>query len=316
MPHKPLKIIYAGTPDFAVPALEKLVASEHHVVAVYTQPDRPAGRGRKLTPSSVKTTALKHGIDVQQPISLKEPESQQQLASYHADIMIVAAYGLILPATVLNLFSLGCINIHFSILPRWRGAAPIQRALLAGDKEIGVTIMQMAEGLDTGDMWKVIKLAITNTDTQQDLYDRLAQLGASTLLETLPLIAKNQVIPEKQNNDLATYAHKVTKQEAKIDWQQSAESIERMTRAFYAWPVTHTTLNDQTVRIWQAMVISESTDAKPGSIICCSKAGIDVATGDGILRLLQIQLPGGKALAVRDILNAKPDLFIINSIFH
>ena len=299
-----LNIIFAGTPEFAASHLQSLIDSEHHILAVYTQPDRPAGRGRKLTAGPVKQLALQHGLDVCQPVSLKDKSEQQQLAALDADLMIVVAYGLILPTAVLEAPRLGCINVHASLLPRWRGAAPIQRAILAGDSETGVTIMQMDKGLDTGDMLLVEKTPIHADDTAQSLHDRLADIGAKTLLTALDLLSKNQLKPEKQDDSLATYAEKIKKQEARIDWRQSAEHIHRLVCAFNPWPVAETSVDDKTVRIWQSGVLPGSQSAEPGAIVNESRSGIDVATGDGLLRIATLQLPGGKPLAAAEFLNA------------
>ena len=236
----PLKIIFAGTPDFAASALSALIESEHDVVAVYTQPDRPAGRGRKLRASPVKELALKHDIPVLQPEKLKDAETHDVLRSFNADVMIVAAYGLILPQAVLDIPRLGCLNIHASLLPRWRGAAPIQRAIAAGDKESGITIMQMDAGLDTGDILLLSHCPINDNDNGGDLHDRLAEMGASSILEALKDIESGNTKPIKQDDALATYAHKLDKKEAIINWKDSAENIERLIRAFNPWPVAFT----------------------------------------------------------------------------
>ena len=299
-----LNIIFAGTPEFAATHLQALIGSEHHIIAVYTQPDRPAGRGRKLTAGPVKQLALQHGLKICQPTSLKEKSEQQQLADLDADLMVVVAYGLILPPEVLEAPRLGCINVHASILPRWRGAAPIQRAILAGDAETGITTMQMDKGLDTGDMLLVDKTPIHADDTAQTLHDRLAEMGAKTLLNTLGLLVKEELHPEKQDDKLATYAKKIKKQEARIDWRQSASHIHRMVCAFNPWPVTETRLDDKTIRIWQSSVLAESNSAEPGTVVAESRSGIDVTTGDGILRITKLQLPGGKPLAAAEFLNA------------
>jgi len=305
-----VKIIFAGTPEFAVAPLKALLNSEHTIVTVYTQPDRPAGRGLKLTASPVKQLALAHAIPVCQPLSLRDPEAQQTLKNWQADVMIVAAYGLILPSAVLTIPPLGCINIHASLLPRWRGAAPIQRAILAGDQETGITIMQMDAGLDTGPMLYQVRCPIYASDTSQDLHDRLAQLGADALLTILKNLTAQ---PQIQNNDQACYAPKIEKSEAEINWQQSASEIDRLIRAFNPWPIAYTFCNNQILRIWQAQVISENNNAVPGTIIRANKSGIDVATHTDILRLLKIQLPGGKPLAVNDILNAHTNLFSVGT---
>lgn len=305
-----LRIIYAGTPEFSVPALEALIASPHEVIAVYTQPDRPAGRGRELKASPVKETALKNHIPVFQPVSLKDEAAQNELAGLNADLMVVTAYGLILPAEVLHAPRLGCINIHASLLPRWRGAAPVQRAMLAGDSKTGITIMQMDEGLDTGDMLAITETGIEAIDTSSTLHDRLMRLGAETLMQVLPSIADESVQRVKQNNDDACYADKLNKAEAKIDWNRSAVEIECVVRAYNAWPVAFTAYQKKgrsaTLRIWQAMAKGELVSNKlPGTVIHESEKGLDVATGDGVLRILQLQPEGKRMMSVSDFLNAQ-----------
>lgn len=309
----PLKIIFAGTPDFAVPALKELWHSEHQICCVYTQPDRPAGRGRKLTPSPVKQYALEYNIPVCQPISLRKPEPQAELKAWNADVMVVAAYGLILPAVVLATPRYGCINIHASLLPRWRGAAPIQRAILAGDAETGITVMQMDIGLDTGDMLHKVACPILPTDTAQALHNRLAELGAKALLPVLTQVQTGTLMPSPQNEALTCYAPKIEKAEAQIDWSQDADYLERFIRAYNPWPVAYTLLNGAPLRIWHAQALAETTTVKPGTIIAADKQGIDVATGQGILRLLTIQLPGGKALSTKDLLNSSKHLLFIGT---
>ncbi len=308
-----LQIIFAGTPEFSAVTLETLLRSQHKIIAVYTQPDRPAGRGQKLAASPVKELALKHHLSIHQPATLRNEAEQTILASLHADVMVVVAYGLLLPLPVLKAPRLGCINIHASLLPRWRGAAPIQRAILAGDEKTGVTLMQMDEGLDTGPMLYKIETPITTNDTSQTLHDRLATLGADALLKTLAQIPK--IKAETQNHSLVTYAQKITKEEAKINWQSSAEELARKIRAFNPWPVAHAILHGQPLRIWQAEAIEKTmTTLPPGTIIQTSAQGIDVATGKNKLRLLKIQLPGGRVLPVADILNSRRDDFAVGKV--
>ncbi|AWB66452.1 methionyl-tRNA formyltransferase [Saccharobesus litoralis] len=311
-----LKIIFAGTPDFAARHLAKLIESEHQVVAVYSQPDRPAGRGKKLQASPVKQLALDNDIAVYQPESLKSADAQQELAAIDADIMVVVAYGLLLPETVLKTPKLGCINVHGSILPKWRGAAPIQRAIWAGDAETGVTIMQMDIGLDTGDMLHIVKTPIEAEDTSASLYDKLALSGPDALIDALSLIAAGKAKPIKQDDTLATYAKKLSKQEAQIDWQHEAEFIERCVRSFNPWPCSYFTLEDekgqqQTIKVWQAQVIESDGQHSAGTIVQADKQGIVIQTGKAALRLLQIQLPGKKAIAAADALNARQAWFAV-----
>ncbi len=311
-----LRVIFAGTPEFAATALQALLDSRHEVIAVYTQPDRPAGRGRKLTPSPVKVLAQEHNIEVYQPASLKSEEERQTLRDLNADIMVVVAYGLLLPLPVLEAPRLGCVNIHASLLPRWRGAAPIQRAIAAGDEESGVTIMQMDVGLDTGDMLVIHKTPISRDDTGQTLHDRLAEIGAKAVIEGLDQLQNGTANPVKQDDSQANYAHKLSKAEARIEWQQSALEIERMVRAFNPWPVAHTEFEGDVVRVWQARALDgETTSANPGEIIATSKEGIDVATGNGVLRMQQLQFPGKRAMSSADLLNARASLKEAGAVF-
>ncbi len=309
-----MRIIFAGTPDFAAVALQALLDSPHEIVAVYTQPDRPAGRGRKLKPGPVKALAQHHDIPVCQPISLKSEEEQIILKGWQADVMVVAAYGLILPEAVLKIPRYGCLNIHASLLPRWRGAAPIQRAILAGDKETGVTIMQMDVGLDTGDMLLKESCPIQTMDTAQDLHDRLAIMGSHGLLQILDQLPDG-LHPEKQNEQQACYAQKLDKAEARLDWQQSATQLARQIQAFNPWPIAQTKLGDKIIRIWQAEVLDDQSDAKPGSLIKSDKTGFNVACGKGVLRITLLQLPGGKAMDSAALLNGHPNLFLAETKF-
>jgi methionyl-tRNA formyltransferase len=299
-----MKIIFAGTPQFAASALAAL-HEEHRIISVLTQPDRPAGRGMQLAASPVKQFALQHDLAVLQPVTLKSEEVQQKLAALNADVMVVAAYGLILPKAVLQLPRYGCLNIHASLLPRWRGAAPIQRSILAGDTETGITVMQMDEGLDTGDMLLRRACPIEPKETTQSLNDKLAEMGADSILETLRLLHADLLTPVKQDNDAASYAAKLTKGEAQIDWRQDARQIERAVRAYNPFPVCHTRLNGVAIKVWQAEL---STDMRgdPGRVIEVNKRGITVACGKDALRLEVLQRPGGKALSAEQFLQSMP----------
>ena len=305
-----LRIIFAGTPDFAARHLDALLSSEHQVVGVFTQPDRPAGRGKKLMPSPVKVLAEEKGVPVFQPGSLRPQENQQLVADLQADVMVVVAYGLILPKAVLDMPRLGCINVHGSLLPRWRGAAPIQRSLWAGDAQTGVTIMQMDVGLDTGDMLHKLSCPITADDTSGSLYDKLADLGPQGLLHTLTQLAAGTAKPEVQDEALVTYAEKLSKEEARVDWSLSAAQLERCIRAFNPWPMSYIVIDEQPVKIWQASVINTPTSAAPGTILEANRQGIQVATGEGILNLLSLQPAGKKAMGVQDLLNSRREWFI------
>ncbi|MBP2195399.1 methionyl-tRNA formyltransferase [Pantoea cypripedii] len=309
----PLKIIFAGTPDFAARHLDALLASEHQVVGVFTQPDRPAGRGNKLTPSPVKVLAQAHDVPVFQPKSLKPAENQHLVADLQADVMVVVAYGLILPKAVLDMPRLGCINVHGSLLPRWRGAAPIQRSLWAGDAETGVTIMQMDVGLDTGDMLYKLACPITEHDTSATLYDKLAQLGPEVMLKTLAQLANGSIQPEKQDEALVSYAEKLSKEEARLDWTLSAAQLERCIRAFNPWPMSYFMVDDQPVKVWQASVLPHQAK-QPGEILHADKQGIQIATADGVLNLLSLQPAGKKAMSAQDLLNSRREWFTPGSI--
>ena len=305
-----LRIIFAGTPDFAARHLDALLSSGHQIVGVFTQPDRPAGRGKKLMPGPVKVLAETHGLPVFQPASLRPQENQQLVADLNADVMVVVAYGLILPKAVLDMPRLGCVIVHGSLLPRWRGAAPIQRALWAGDAETGVTIMKMDVGLDTGDMLYKLACPITAEDTSATLYDKLADLGPQGLIETLQQLADNTATPEVQDEAQVTYAEKLSKEEARIDWSLSAAQLERCIRAFNPWPMSWLMIDEQPVKVWKASVINGNTSAEPGTIIDASKNGIQVATGEGILNLESLQPAGKKAMSAQDLLNSRREWFI------
>lgn len=304
-----LRLAFAGTPMFAVPSLQALMASKHEVVTVFTQPDRPAGRGRKLTACPVKQCALGYDLPVQQPQHFRQPELQAELEAMELDALIVVAYGHLIPAAILATPRLGCINVHASLLPRWRGAAPINAAILAGDHETGITIMQMAAGLDTGPMLNQASIPIDAHDTCARLHDKLAELGAQTLVQTLPLLAAGNIQAQPQDDSLATYAHKIEKQHARINWSQSAVEIDRHIRAYNPWPVCFTQLDNQTLRIWQAELSSVVADALPGDIVSADKHGIVVSTGEGCLRITRLQMPNKPAHDCADIMNAYADLF-------
>ncbi|MFN6970181.1 MAG: methionyl-tRNA formyltransferase [Rheinheimera sp.] len=310
----PLRIIFAGTPDFAARHLQALLDSEHQVIAVYSQPDRPAGRGQQLQASPVKQLAKAHQIPVYQPKSLKKSKAQAELASLNADLMVVVAYGLILPEVVLQTPKLGCINVHGSLLPRWRGAAPIQRALWAGDTETGVTIMQMDIGLDTGAMLSKASLAISHTDTSASLYDKLADIGPKALLAALDNLPDLQQQAQAQAETQASYAEKLSKEEAQLDFNKPAVALEREIRAFNPWPVSYLQLGTQQLKVWQARVDATAQPAAPGTIISADKKGIVVATAEGALVLEQLQPPGKKAMAAADFLNGRSDWFPVGSV--
>ena len=289
-----MKIIFAGTPEFAVPALATLIDAGHEITMVLTQPDRPAGRGMKLHASPVKQLALQHNLNVFQPESLKPAGVQAQIAAINADVMIVAAYGLIIPTTVLNLFAKGCYNVHASLLPRWRGAAPIHRALLAGDVETGVTIMEVVPALDAGAMISKGVVKITDADTTQTLHDILSKIGADLMVKAMNDLAINGVLASvKQDESLVTYAHKLEKSESKIDWQKSANEISRQVRAFNPFPVASTQFRGETCRIWFANALKETAHSKIGEITALGTS-IYAACGDGVLELNELQMPGGK----------------------
>ena len=306
---QPLRKIFAGTPDFAAQHLAALLDSPHDIVAVYTKEDTPSGRGKKLQASAVKQLATEHGLTVIQPKTLKALEAEQQLALFNADLMVVVAYGLILPQVILDTPRLGCINVHGSLLPRWRGAAPIQRAIWAGDKQSGVTIMQMDQGLDTGPMLYKAALDIAPDETSATLYQRLAELGPVALTQAIDLLAQNKLPAEVQDESKTNYAAKLSKDEAKINWQDDALLIERCIRAFNPWPISTFELDGMTIKVSKAQLSETTTTEAPGTIIAADKQGIVIATGSGAIVLQQLQFPGKKAMAAADILNSRKALF-------
>ncbi|MFM8442161.1 MAG: methionyl-tRNA formyltransferase [Methylococcus sp.] len=301
-----MRIVFAGTPEFAVPPLSALLNSPYEICGVYTQPDRPAGRGRKLTPSPVKVLAQKAGLPVFQPETLKDEAAHAQLRNLKPDLMVVVAYGLLLPQAVIDIPPLGCINIHASLLPRWRGAAPIQRSILAGDSESGVTIMYIEPRLDAGPMLLKKSCPIGPDDTAGDLHDRLSRIGAEALLETLPSIAAGTAEPEIQDESLVTHAAKINKDDAQLDWSRPAAELQCQVRAFNPWPVAETVYRDQILRVWRATVVPESRSEPPGTLLIDGE-NLDVVTGHDCLRLLEIQLPGGKRISARDFINGHPE---------
>ena len=304
-----LRLVFAGTPEFAVPCLEACRASGAEVVAVYTQPDRPAGRGRKLAPSPVKQAALAAGIAVAQPDSLKSAAAQQALAACRPDLLVVVAYGLILPRKVLAIPRLGCWNVHASLLPRWRGAAPIQRAILAGDSESGVDLMQMEAGLDTGPLLLQRRTPIGRDETGGSLHDRLAALGAEVLAEGLRrTLAGEHLAAKPQPEAGVTYAHKLDKAEAKLDFNRTADELERQVRAFDPWPVAEGEIAGEPLRIWAAQAVARDHHATPGSVLAVGREGIELACGTGALRVTAVQRAGGKRIGAADYLNARPEL--------
>ncbi|WP_271409923.1 methionyl-tRNA formyltransferase [Pseudomonas sp. Q1-7] len=309
---EPLRLVFAGTPEFAAEHLKALLGSRHRIVAVYTQPDRPAGRGQKLMPSPVKQLAVEHGIPVLQPPTLRDPVAQAELKALGADLMVVVAYGLILPQVVLDTPRLGCINSHASLLPRWRGAAPIQRAVQAGDVESGVTVMQMEAGLDTGPMLLKVTTPIAATDTGGSLHDRLAQLGPQAVLEAIEGLAAGTLVGEVQDDTLANYAHKLNKDEARLDWSRPAVELERLVRAFNPWPICHSSLDGAPLKVLAAALGEGKGD--PGRVLAANKDGLTVACGEGALLLTRLQLPGGKPLNFADLFNSRREQFAVGKV--
>jgi len=318
---EPLRIVFAGTPEFAAEHLKALLNSPYEIVAVYTQPDRPAGRGQKLMPSPVKQLALENNIQVLQPPTLRNADAQAELAALKPDLLVVVAYGLILPQVVLDIPRLGCINSHASLLPRWRGAAPIQRAVEHGDAESGVTVMRMEAGLDTGPMLLKVVTPISAEDTGGSLHDRLAAMGPRAVVQAIAGLAAGTLEGEVQNDELATYAHKLNKDEARIDWSRPAVELERLVRAFNPWPITHSTLNGEALKVLAARVFDEVDSESvflpipaPGEILSASKDGLVVACGEQALCLTRLQLPGGKALNFSDLFNSRREKFAIGTV--
>lgn len=303
-----LRIVFAGTPDFAAQHLKALIESNHQIIAAYTQPDRPAGRGKKLQASPVKQLALEHDIPVYQPENFKAQDDRDVLAALEADVMVVVAYGLLLPQDVLDTPTHGCINVHGSLLPRWRGAAPIQRAIWAGDKETGVTIMQMNAGLDTGDMLHKVAYSIKPDDTSTTVYNALAESGPLALIDTLAAIESGNISPEPQDDTQANYAKKLSKQEALLDWTKPAAALAREVRAFNPWPVSYTVMQGKNVKVWQAEASADTTSAEPGTVIAAEKNGIKVAAGDGsVFVITSLQPPGKKPMNCQDFLNGRAE---------
>lgn len=300
------RIVFAGTPGFAAIGLERLIEAGFTPVAVYTQPDRRAGRGRKIAMGPVKQLALDQGLPVHQPTSLKDPAEPTTLSALKPDLMIVIAYGLLLPPAILAVPDLGCINVHASLLPRWRGAAPIQRALAAGDAHTGVDIMRMEAGLDTGPVLAERRTPIRTDDTGGSLHDRLAGLGADLLVETLPRLMRGEIEPRPQEERLATHARKLDKQEAWLDWSHSAAALDRQVRAFDPWPVAQTGLAGNLLRVWSARPVETPSGATPGQVLRADRNGILVACGDGALLLTRLQLPGKRQVSAAELLNARP----------
>jgi methionyl-tRNA formyltransferase len=300
-----LRIAFAGTPQFALPALRVLLASTHRVVGVLTQPDRPAGRGREVRASPIKLLSQKAGLPLAQPASLKTPEGRAALAAWAPDLLVVVAYGLILPPAVLALPRLGCVNIHGSLLPRWRGAAPIQRAILAGDAETGVTIMQLDEGLDTGPMLLERRRPIHSHDTAGDLHDALSELGAAALAEAVEGLAAGTLKSRPQPADGATYAPKIEKSEARIDWSASASALDRQVRAFNPWPMAETSFAGESLKMLRARVAEQpASDAAPGTVLGIADDGLRVVCGDGVLAVRELQRAGKRPVSARDFANA------------
>ncbi len=312
----PYKIIFAGSPELAVPTLNALVQSEHEILAVYTQPDRRGGRGRReFIKSPVKLAAEQHDLIIEQPESLKELSAQEKLFSYGADVFIVLGYGIILPENVLNNFSLGGINPHVSLLPKWRGAAPIQRAIEAGDSETGVSIMQMDKGVDSGPVFLQASTPIDINDSSADVHERLAAISANALIDVLTQIENGTAVKTPQDESFATYAKKITKSEGEIIWSDPALMIHNKIRAFNPWPIAFCDWFDESLRIWKSEYLVQASDLKPGTIVNIEKNAIDIACGENILRLLEVQPAGKKCIGISDFSNSRKDKLIVGSCF-
>lgn len=297
-----MKIVFMGTPDFAVGALEALIQAGHQVTAVVTQPDKPKGRGKEMQITPVKACALKYNIPVFQPVKIKTPEAVEQLRTYEADIFVVAAFGQILSEEILNMPKYGCVNIHASLLPKYRGAGPIQWVILDGEKETGVTIMQMDKGLDTGDMLLSCRVTIDEKETGDTLHDKLAQAGAELIVEALPKIEAGEVTPVKQNDAESCYAKMLQKSMGRIDWSKQSEEIERLVRGLNSWPSAYTSYHGKTLKIWASDVSHKQADGAPGEVIAVEKDAVYVKTGNGSLKITEVQLEGKKRMPVKDFL--------------
>lgn len=311
-----LKVVFAGTPEFAKPVLEVLLKSEHQVIAVYTRPDRPAGRGQKLHASPIKELALRYALPIYQPESLRDEQDLQHMRDLAPDVIVVVGYGMLLPEAVLQIPRFGCINVHPSLLPRWRGSTPVQSAILAGDTKTGVAVMQLDKGMDSGDILNMIETPVGDDETSGELYERLFKLGADLLLKTLDQAEHHQLQPQKQAATRVTLARKIKKADAEIDWALPAQTLFNKVRAFNPWPVAFTYFKEQPLKIWRAKVINEKTPLAPSVIANVTKSELDIATGEGLLRLLKVQLPGKRPVPIKDFLNAfKKDLVVGKQLF-